>query len=52
MTVAIVVKIWDGIVLAADSATTLRLVDGSSQVYNSANKIFHLHRELPIAAMT
>lgn len=52
MTVAIVVKIWDGIALAADSATTLRLDDGSSQVYNSANKIFHLHRELPIGAMT
>lgn len=52
MTVAVVVKVWDGIVLAADSATTMRLQDGSSQVYNSANKVFQLHRQLPVGAMT
>lgn len=52
VTVAIVVKVWDGIVLAADSATSMRLADGSHQVYNTANKIFHLHRDLPVAAMT
>lgn len=52
MTVAVVIKVWDGIVLAADSATTMTLPGGSHQVYNSANKIFHLHRDLPVAAMT
>ncbi|SOJ57788.1 hypothetical protein MSIMFB_05267 [Mycobacterium simulans] len=52
MTVAVLVKVFDGIVLATDSATTLPLPDGSAQVYNSADKIFNLHRELPIAAMT
>lgn len=52
MTVAIVVKVYDGIVLAADSATTLGLQNGKDQVYNGANKVFHLHRGLPIGAMT
>lgn len=52
MTVAVLVKVYDGIVLAADSATTIELPGGSHQVYNSANKIFHLHRRLPIGAMT
>lgn len=51
MTVAIVVKVFDGIALATDSAVTV-MVDGQQQVYNSASKIFHLHRDLPIAAMT
>lgn len=52
VTVAVLVKVFDGLVLATDSATTVSLSDGSAQVYNSADKIFHLHRELPIAAMT
>lgn len=52
MTVAVVVKVFDGIVLATDSATTLSLSDGSAQVWNSANKVFHLHRKRPIGAMT
>lgn len=52
MTVAALVKVYDGIVLATDSATTALLPDGSAQVYNNADKIFHLHRGLPIAAMT
>lgn len=52
MTVAVAVKVFDGIVLAADSATTLNLGNGSAQVYNNANKVFHLHRSLPIGAMT
>ena len=52
MTVAVAVKVFDGIVLAADSASTLSLPGGASHVYNSANKIFHLHRGLPIGAMT
>lgn len=45
------VKVFDGIVLATDSATTLALENGSAQVYNNADKLFNLHRDLPIAAM-
>jgi hypothetical protein len=52
VTVAVLVKVYDGLVLATDSATTLPLLNGASQVYNNANKIFHLHRGLPIGAAT
>jgi hypothetical protein len=52
MTIAVLVKVFDGIVLATDSATTISLPDGSAQVYNNADKVFNLHRQLPIAAMT
>lgn len=52
MTVAVVVKVFDGIVLAADSATTMPLTNGGAQVYGGANKIFHLHRALPLAMVT
>ena len=52
MTVVIAVKVFDGMVIVSDSATTLPLANGSYQVYNSANKIFQLHREYPIAAAT
>lgn len=52
MTVAVFVKVYDGIVLATDSATTVQLDGGSAQVYNNADKIFNLHRKLPITAMT
>lgn len=44
------VKVFDGIVLAADSATTMTLQNGSSQVYTNANKVFQLHRHRPIGA--
>lgn len=56
VTVALYVKVFDGIVLATDSATTLvgALPSGHiiEQVYNNADKVFHLHRQLPVAAMT
>jgi hypothetical protein len=52
MTVAIAVKVYDGIVLATDSATTLPLSDGAAQVWNTAPKIFQLHRRHPVALMT
>lgn len=52
MTVAVLVKVYGGLVLATDSATTLQLPNGSSQVYNNADKIFQLHRKLPVGAMT
>ncbi|KAA8888800.1 hypothetical protein F3087_07235 [Nocardia colli] len=51
MTVAVWVKVFDGIVLSTDSATTLAHPVGE-QVYNNADKIFNLHRALPVAAMT
>ena len=52
VTVAVLVKVYEGLVLATDSATTLPLPNGDFQVYNNANKIFHLHRGIPVAAMT
>ncbi|UGT64545.1 hypothetical protein [Nocardia asteroides] len=52
MTVAVWVKVYDGLVLATDSATTVLTASGDRQVYNNADKIFHLHRKLPVGAMT
>lgn len=52
MTVAVAVKVWDGIVLATDSASTLSLQDGLAQVYNHGNKTFQFHRRYPIGGMT
>jgi hypothetical protein len=52
VTVAVWVKVFDGLVLATDSATTLVTPNGAMQVYNNADKIFHLHRGLPVGAMT
>ena len=56
MTVALFVKVYDGIVVATDSATTIPLVQNGAvvghQVYNNANKVFQLHRQKPIAAAT
>ena len=58
MTVVVAVKVFDGMVVAADSATTVPLAPpacspfGPSQVYNNADKIFHLHRNLPIGLAT
>ena len=53
MTVIVAVKVYDGIVIGGDSAVTLGLPQpGSVQVYNNADKIFHLHRDLPIGLAT
>ncbi len=51
MTVAVSVKVDDGIVLAADSAST---IGGQSivNVYNNANKVFNLFKGCPIGAIT
>lgn len=51
MTVAVVVKVYDGLVLAADSATTMD-AGHTQHVYNNANKVFQLHRQYPVGAMT
>ena len=57
VTIALLIKVNDGLVLASDSATTLSmgLPDGSQTVvntYDNANKVFNLHKGLPIGAMT
>lgn len=57
MTIAIAVKVNDGLVLATDSAGTLTTTDlsgntGIFNVYNNANKVFNLRKGLPLGAMT
>jgi hypothetical protein len=56
MTLAVSIKVNDGVVLAADSATTITQnnPNGSQflNVYDNANKIFHLHKKLPIGIIT
>ena len=56
MTVAIGIKVAEGIVLAADSASTMSVTwsDGTSavaNVYNNACKVFNLHKQLPVGLM-
>ena len=53
MTIVVTVRVNDGIVLAADSATSF--IDGQgnvAKIYNNANKIFNLVKVWPIGAMT
>ncbi|MBZ5700159.1 MAG: hypothetical protein LAN18_16610 [Acidobacteriia bacterium] len=58
MTIAVCIKINDGVVLASDSATTiLGQVPPTGQlmalnVYNNANKIYNLRKGLSIGAIT
>ncbi|MCP1758221.1 hypothetical protein [Bradyrhizobium elkanii] len=53
MTIVVTVKINDGIVLAADSATTFSDNDGNViKIYNTANKVFNLVKGLPIGLLT
>ena len=54
MTIAVSLKVNDGIVLAADSASTLMGAEGGDvvNVYNNANKIFNLRKGSPIGLMT
>ncbi|MCA9584495.1 MAG: hypothetical protein KC657_03970 [Myxococcales bacterium] len=48
MTIAITVKVTDGLVMAADSATTIGdTVSGN--VYNNAEKVFNLHKGARVA---
>ena len=54
MTIAISLKVNDGLVLASDSASTL-MEQGKAdvlQVFNNAAKIFALRKGLPIGLMT
>jgi hypothetical protein len=53
MTIVVTVRVTDGIVLAADSATSFTDADGHvAKIYNGANKIFNLVKVWPIGAMT
>jgi len=58
MTIALGVLVNDGLVIAADSATTLMGQDQQTgavtvfNVYESANKIFNLYKGLPIGGYT
>lgn len=56
MTVAIVITIYDGVILASDSATTMSHWDPSGEVtfhnvYNTAEKVFQLSSSLPVGAV-
>ena len=57
MTVCVAIKVHDCIVFAADSASSLVLTDPNGQslvsnIWQHGIKVFNLHRELPIVAMT
>lgn len=57
MTIAISLKVNDGVVLAADSASSLlvKAAQGPAtvaQVFNNANKVFNLCKGLPIGLIT
>jgi hypothetical protein len=57
LTIAISIKINDGVVLASDSASTIIGPDsagslGVLSVYNNANKVFNLRKDFPIGAIT
>lgn len=52
MTVALSVKVHDGVVLAADSASTLFAPEGVVNVYNHANKVFNIVKGHSIGAIT
>jgi hypothetical protein len=55
MTIAVLMKVNDGLVFASDSAATVTQMlptgDVGVNVYNNANKIFNLRKGLPIGAM-
>lgn len=57
MTLVVALRVHEGVVLTADSASTMiyRNVNGQSEVknvYNNANKIFNLYKGAPIGALT
>jgi hypothetical protein len=56
VTIAISIKVNDGVVLAADSAGSLVAQVNNTpvvvQVYNNANKVFNLRKGLPIGALS
>ena len=55
-TIAISLKVHEGVVLASDSASTLSAQENGNttvvNVYNNANKIVNLHKGLPLGILT
>src|SRR5579864_1089807 len=57
MSIAVVVGVHDGVVIASDSASTLTVslapnaVAGIANVYDNANKIFNLYKGKPIGCV-
>src|SRR5688500_214508 len=52
MTIAVSLKVNDGLVLAADSASTIGASGGIENVYNNANKVYNLRKGLPVGLIT
>jgi hypothetical protein len=54
MSVAVLIGVHDGVVLAADSASTLALrpAEAVLNVYDNANKIFNIVKGQPIGCIT
>jgi 20S proteasome alpha/beta subunit len=53
VSIIVSVKINDGVVMAADSATTFIKPNGEpGQIYQNANKVVNLVKGLPIGVMT
>ena len=57
MSIAVLINVHDGIVIAADSASALTVsvaqsVAGIANVYDNANKIFNLYKGRPIGCVT
>lgn len=58
MTIAVALKVNEGVVLGSDSASSMLVMDASGNpkglinVYVNANKIFNLRKDLPIGAVT
>ena len=58
MSIAVLIAVHDGLVIAADSASTLTVslqpgtIVGVANVYDNANKIFNLYKGKPIGCVT
>jgi hypothetical protein len=54
LSIAVLINVHDGLVLAADSASSLIVspgVSGVAKVYNNANKIFNLYKGKPLGCV-
>lgn len=52
MTISLSIKVNDGLILAADSATTMMNQNQVLNIYDNANKVFNLYKGLPLGAIT
>ena len=51
MTIAIALQLGDGVVLGADSASTMMTQSGVGNIYLNADKVFNFVKRLPIGAV-